>query len=444
MSWNNRVIWSEGMFLRPQHFQQHDRYLEQLVEARSRPFGAGGWGFSELMIDTALLAQGKLGIVSAKGLLPDGTPFDIPRQDPAPAPLAIADSLRDGVVYLAMPLRRPGSRDTVDEGEPSGGARYLSQVREVRDDNAAFENRAPVAVGSQLLRLLTEADGLAEHAAIGVVRVREKRADRALVLDEQYIPPVLDIAASAVLSNFAREVPGLLRQRAEALAGRVVASSAGGASEIADFMLLQLCNRTEPLFSHLANLCPVHPERLYTELLALAGEFATFSSAERRAEPFAVYNHDDLQGTYARLMAALREALAMLIDSKAVAIPIVEKAFGVHVAMLSDRSLLENATFVLVVRADMDATTLRSHFVQQSKVGPVEHIRDLVNLQLPGIGLLPLPVAPRQLPYHAGSSYFELDRGNELWKQLAQSGGFAFHMGGQFPGLSLAFWAIRG
>jgi type VI secretion system protein ImpJ len=97
-----------------------------------------------------------------------------------------------------------------------------------------------------------------------------------------------------------------------------------------------------------------------------------------------------------------------------------------------------------VVRADVPAETLRGRFGQQSKVGSVEHIRDLVNLQLPGIGLLPLPVAPRQLPYHAGSTYYELDRGSDHWQQLSNSGGFAFHIAGQFPGLNLAFWAIRG
>ena len=112
--------------------------------------------------------------------------------------------------------------------------------------------------------------------------------------------------------------------------------------------------------------------------------------------------------------------------------------------MLADRSLLDSASFVLVVRADVPSETLRSRFGQQSKIGSVEHIRDLVNLQLPGIGLLRLPVAPRQIPFHAGSTYFELDRGSEHWKQLQHSGGFAFYVAGEFPGLSLAFWAIRG
>jgi type VI secretion system protein ImpJ len=444
MSWNNRVIWSEGMFIGTQHFQQHDRYLESLIDSRSRPLSAAGWGFSELQIDPGLLAQGRLAIVSARGLLPDGTPFNIPQEDVAPEPLEIEDGLRDGVIHLALPLRRPGVRDTVEAGENAGGARYRSQVREVRDDNAAFESRVPVAVGDRALRLLTTADGLHDYAALGVVRVREKRADRSLVLDEQYIPPLLDVSVSKPLAGFRSELLGLLHQRGEALAGRVVASSAGGASEIADFMLLQLVNRAEPLVAHLARISPLHPERLYSELLALAGEFATFSSAERRPAAFPVYQHDDLVSSFTPLMQALREALSMLIDSKAVPIPIVEKAYGIHVGMLADRSLLDNASFVLVVRADMPAETLRGRFGQQSKIGSVEHIRDLVNLQLPGIGLLPLPVAPRQIPFHAGSTYYELDRGSEHWKQLAQSGGFAFHVAGEFPGLNLAFWAIRG
>ena len=227
MSWNNRVVWSEGMFLRPQHFQQHDRYLETLVDGRCRSLLAGGWGFSELKLDDALLTQGKLAIVSARGVLPDGTPFNIPADDPAPAPLNVEESLRDGIVYLGLPLKRVGTRDTVEEGEALGGARYVSQVQEVRDDNAAFESRAPVALGSQAFRLLTERDGLGEYAAVGVARVREKRADQALSLDEDYLPPVLDIAAAPPLASFAKELLGLLHQRGEALAGRVVASSAG-------------------------------------------------------------------------------------------------------------------------------------------------------------------------------------------------------------------------
>ncbi|MBI2379791.1 MAG: type VI secretion system baseplate subunit TssK [Gammaproteobacteria bacterium] len=443
MSWKNRVVWSEGMFLRPQHFQQHDRYVEALVDGRCRPVSAFPWGFSTLSLDKGLLALGKLAILSARGVLPDGTPFNIPEDDPAPPPLAIEDSLRDGLIVLALPLARPGVRDTASEGEAMNGARYRGFVHEVRDDNAGFDSRAPVELGARALRLVSEKDGIGEYASLGLARVVEKRADQQLVLDEDYSPPCLDLAAAPVLAGFRSELLGLLHQRGEALGGRVVASSRGGASEIADFLMLQLVNRAEPLMAHLARLSPLHPEDFYRELLKLAGEFATFSTAERRPAEFPPYVHDDLKASFQPVMTALRQALSMVMETTAVPIPLAEKAYGIRVAVLQDRSLLDGASFVLAVRADVPGENLRRQFPLQIKIGSVEHIRDLVNLQLPGIGLMALPVAPRQIPYHAGWSYFELDRGSEHWKLLGQSGGFAFHISGQFPGLELAFWAIR-
>ena len=79
----------------------------------------------------------------------------------------------------------------------------------------------------------------------------------------------------------------------------------------------------------------------------------------------------------------------------------------------------------------------------QVKIGPVEEIQQLVRAALPGISIHSLPVAPRQLPYHAGFSYFELNKQSELWKKMSNSGGFALHIGGSFPDLELEFWAIK-
>ena len=79
----------------------------------------------------------------------------------------------------------------------------------------------------------------------------------------------------------------------------------------------------------------------------------------------------------------------------------------------------------------------------RSKLGPADRLKDLVNLQLPGVAMRSLPVAPRQLPFHAGSHYFELERQGELWKQLERTGNLALHVGGDFPGLELELWAVR-
>jgi type VI secretion system protein ImpJ len=113
------------------------------------------------------------------------------------------------------------------------------------------------------------------------------------------------------------------------------------------------------------------------------------------------------------------------------------------VAVVPDKELLRTATFVLAVNAHMPPEAVRSGFPAMVKIGSIEKIRDLVNLQLPGIALRALPVAPRQLPFHAGYTYFELDKAGDHWAQLLNSVGFAMHIPNEYPGLQMEFWAIR-
>ncbi len=74
MSWNNRVVWSEGQFLLPQMFQQQERYLEHVIHYRSLPLSPFFWGFSKYEIDSEALNIGKLVLTEAAGVFADGTP----------------------------------------------------------------------------------------------------------------------------------------------------------------------------------------------------------------------------------------------------------------------------------------------------------------------------------------------------------------------------------
>jgi len=142
-------------------------------------------------------------------------------------------------------------------------------------------------------------------------------------------------------------------------------------------------------------------------------------------------------------MREIRRGLSAILEQNAVQIPLQDHSQGRYVGVVADRGLLRQAGFVLAVGAQMPAEALRTRFPTQAKLGPVEKIRELVNLQLPGIALRPLPVAPRQIPFHAGFTYFELDNGGDLWKQLDTSGGLGMYVTGDFPGLEVSLWAIR-
>ncbi|MGH1558807.1 type VI secretion system baseplate subunit TssK [Caulobacter segnis] len=85
MQSDSRVAWREGLFLRQQHFQQQDRYLEALITARANGLRPYPWGVSQLKINADLAALGKFAIESMTGVAARRPPFRDPRRSAAAA-----------------------------------------------------------------------------------------------------------------------------------------------------------------------------------------------------------------------------------------------------------------------------------------------------------------------------------------------------------------------
>ena len=445
MTWHNKVIWTEGMFLQPQHFQQHDRYLAAQAQARFGALLGHGWGYLHLGIDPSALVLGKVALNAASGVMPDGQAFDVPGVDAAPAALDVPPDVRDELVVLALTLPRAGVAETDAEGDAgSMPPRFQAAEVDVGDSNVTGERKALLQIGRLNLRLMLARDASEGHATLSLCRIVERRADNRVILDATYIPPTLHSGGNELLAGYLRELHGLLHQRGEALAARLAQPGRAGVGEIADFLLLEAINRHEPLLAQLRQTSVLHPREFYFLAASLAGDLATFRD-RRRPVKLPAYLHDDPQTCFKPLMDDLRQSLSMVMEQTAIPIELQDRKYGVRVAIIADVELQRTAQFVLAVAAQLPGDALRARFPTQVKIGTVERIRDLVNLQLPGVTLRPLPVAPRQVPYHAGYTYFELEtRGNEMWKQLEGSGGMAMHIAGDFPGLELEFWAIRG
>lgn len=446
MSWTSKIIWSEGMFLRPQHFQQNDRYIETLIESRCSPLRPYSWGIEELQINQEALSLGKIEIEKCKAILPDGTTINIPTADAPPLPIEPDKNIKDENVYLCLLERRPNATEASRKDDADHAARYGIEVSDVRDVSLPEDSEAPLELGRKNLMILTESDERTEYACIGIGRIIEIRSDKRVVLDDTFIGPAIDCQNNQELKGYIKEIQGLLKQRAEAIAVRLGADGkGGGTAQVEDYMLLQLINGYEPVFAHLEELPALHPESLFRTCLKLAGELATFTTKSNRPSGLPDYQHRNLTATFIAIMGELRRSLGVVFEHSAQQIPLKHYSkVGIHLAVISDKSLLSSAVFVLAVKADMPTEKLRSQFPLQAKMGPKEVMKQLIQSQLPGIELEALSVAPRQIPFHSGFSYFELNKRGDMWKKMSTSAGLGLHPGSTYPGLELELWAIRG
>ncbi|RXG03021.1 type VI secretion system baseplate subunit TssK [Enterobacter cloacae] len=443
----NKVIWQEGVFALPQHFQQQQRHCEYLLTRRLDAQGDFAWGFTDLSINTALLAQGKIMIDRAAGCMPDGTVFSIPDQDLLPAPFqpGTLSSKESHDIYLALPV----ISDVVNEiqglhSAGQGTGRYRLTHTRIRDFHTDEGDEQPVGLGQLVPRIVSGAEDLSAMVTLPLCRIRNKSATGALMLDEAFIPTVQTVRVSSILGAFAGEVQGLLTSRAADLAGRIGSPEQSGIADVAEFMMLQMLNRHQMQFTHRVRLHTLYPEAFYRDLVGLLGELMTFTESNRLPCAVEPYDHRDLTLTFNKtVIPELRRALNTVLVPRAQNLPL-HYTEGTWIASVSDPTLLQSSKLVLAVRARMPFDQVQRQFIQQSKVAATSKIRDVVSVQVPGIPLRTLTAAPRQLPYHEGYVYFELEKGTPAWQDVVKTGALALHISGTFPDLDLQLWAIRG
>lgn len=438
----NKVMWREGTLMRPHHLQQQQRYNDYVNNLRFRAIHDLSWGFTELSLNDELLGQGKIMIDSASGTLPDGTVFSLPDQDTLPDPLH-PDSFPDEEsrnVYLALPVASD-VRGEVSYGQQVG--RYRLNDASVRDLHSENGDARTLTLGQLTPRIMSGADDMSAYVTLPLCRIKDRRADGSLMLDENFIPTCQNVYVSARLREFLREVQEAVGGRANDLANRIGSPAQSGIADVAEFMMLQLLNRNQTRFTHRARRPHLHPEDFYLDLAGLLGELMTFTEPSRLPCPLDVYDHRNLTDTFKTLLPEVKRALHTVLSPRAVNLPLHLRD-GIWQADVHDSTLLQSATFVLAVAAKMETLQLQRQFIQQSKISSPEKIRNMVSVQIPGIPLHTLMVAPRQLPYHAGFSYFELDKSGAARADVAATGAVALHVSGTFPDLNMQLWAIRG
>ncbi|WP_425229576.1 type VI secretion system baseplate subunit TssK [Sphingomonas sp.] len=442
MAGKNRVAWREGMFLRPQHFQAQDRFLDSQLRARVDSIQPWAWGFTEIVIDESLASLGKFGITRARGIMPDGTPFAIPDELPPPEPLDVPPESRDALIALTLPAGQVGAVEFKEADARALDARFLVDEVEVGDAFSDDRTTEPVELGRPNLRFGITRDQLYGRVTLGTVKVREVQNKR-LMFDDRYIPPTLDIAASQRLSAGLTDIIGRAEQRADELALRAVETVEGGADSFASFLLLQALNRWIPMLEHLEGLPTIHPERLYESLIGFAGELATMIRQERKAPAMPRYDHENPQACFDPVFDLIQSMLSAVFDRAAIQLPLEPAGPGAYVSRITDNNLFKTGYFYLAVSAANPVEEIRGRFPSVAKIGSVTKMRQIVESALPGVPLRHTPTPPPQIRVLPGFVYFELDRGVPDWREFATAPALGLHVASDWPQLKMELWAVK-
>lgn len=430
MSNGGKVVWSEGMFLRTQHFQQQDHRTERLVGDVLAAMPHQSFGFRSLVLDENALAAGLFGLIEAEGHFSDGTSFAFPGGSVGLEPVPVTSGKDNGVVSMGITTETPGTATIEPVHGENSGARYKGALVTVRDMVRGGAEAEEVELASLQPRFFLPEDDTTGYVTLPVARLSGLDSSGAVQLDEGFLAPALMTSAVPWYARFAQEIVTGLDRIADAHSAVVIG---GTGASVENLMILELANAARPRVAHFLSQDRFHPSELFLELAGLAGRMATFGSSARRMSELPDYDHLDPQPAFAALADTLRSLILSLrhVEESAKPLKVSRHSENVWTVRIDNPELLRTCRIVLRVGGDISEALLRKLFVDQATVGSADQFDQLWTSRLTGIPLKPLHSQPREISYDGDRLCLELDRSSEHWAALADAPGFVVGVSGK-------------
>jgi type VI secretion system protein ImpJ len=442
----NRILWGEGMFLRPQHFQQQELFREHALAQAMRHVHAFPWGLHSASIDADALRAGLLRVNALDLVYHDGLHISAPAHEPLPSTRDlndIASGLTETVVHACVPtINAFGGNASAANATPARPARYFTEEVAVTDlyTNAL---EAEVTALRANVRILISQESRDGYQSLPIARLC-KNATGTWTVDESYIPPLVAIEGSVPLGLMIRRLLDILLVKSQALTAshreRAKSIVEYGTADVSSFWLLHTVNRTFPLLNHVART-GAHPESLYALLAQLCGELMTFSSTLSLAD-IPAYDHQRLTDVFSGIDAILRELLDTVISNRYAIIPLLDAKPSFFVGHLESERMVENVDFYLSVASEMPATQLLDTVPMKLKVGAPDDVEKILHSALPGVRLAHAAQMPAALPVRVGNHYFALEPQGQIFERMLRARSVCIYVPQALLGMKLELFAV--
>jgi type VI secretion system protein ImpJ len=443
---SGKVLWGEGLFLRPQHFQQQDQYHEHRLHESIKTVHPYAWGVNQLQVDRDSLTNNVLRILELSLRFQDGELYNAPGADELPDTVDLGQLLQSQqsvTYYAAVPAFKPFGGNFSQPGQPNNAARFM-QANLDTPDLFTQAAQAQLAYLKKSVRLVSEFEPRDSYTHFPLLRLR-RAATGGFELDATFVPPSLSVGGAPVLFLQLRRLLDALQAKVSALYGhhrepsRNVIEFRSG--DMSSFWLLHTASSAYAALTHHFQHPGLHPERLYEQLLGVAGGLMTFSKSWSLAD-LPAYQHNDPGPSFAKLHQIIRELLDTVISSKYFAIALNEVKPSYHIGMLDSGKIDDKTTFYVAVSANMPALELVDVVPLRFKVGAPDDVEKFVLSAMPGVRLQHAPQVPAAVPVRPDTCYFMVEAKGQMYERMLQAQSISIYVPSGMHELKLELVAV--
>ncbi|PYP91734.1 MAG: type VI secretion system baseplate subunit TssK [Candidatus Angelobacter sp. Gp1-AA117] len=437
MKFLSRVVWSEGMYLGPQHFQIQNRYFEDSVRFAIEQTWFEPWGLSSYELDGSAIENGRVSLISAHGIFEDGLVFDSTAGcDPLPAERNIRDvflpSAESLMVALAVPRWQERQQNCALNGNPEN-SRYRASERHIRDLNTGADGK-PVKLCEKNIQIITQDEIGDDLLTIPLARIRRNGAG-GFMYDPAFVPPCTKLTASRRLMDFLGQFIEIFEEKRKAL---MLPRKSGGFQaglsqlEISNFWFLHAINDALAVLKHLHASKRGHPEELFRELSRVAGALCTFN-LESDPNTLPLYDHRNLEYCFGALGQHIREHLEILVPSNTVNITIQPTPPNFYFGDVTDQRCFGRSRWIIGIGSSTGEAEVLTKAPYLVKVCSGLFVSELVRRAMPGLTLVHLPVPPSAISPRVDLQYFSISKSGPCWDHICDTRRVGIYIPNELP-----------
>jgi type VI secretion system protein ImpJ len=399
-----------------------------------------------LEVDFEALKSDTLRLDALSLIFPDGEIYRAPDADALPLQMRLgelAPGVQSVTFHAALPSLKAHGDNCAGSVDERADARFARDERDTHDLYTRAAD-APVTYLKKTLRLVSEFDALEPFESFPLLRLRRVPTG-GFELDPSFTPPSLSIdGAPGLHARLARLMEKLLA-KVNALYGhqrepsKNVVEIRGG--DVSSFWLLHTASTGYAALTHYLNHRDLHPERLFAELLGLAGALMTYSRSYK-LEDLPSYVHQDPGPAFARLDEIIRNLLDTVISAKYFSIALRSERPSFHLGALDSGRINGQTTLYLAVAADLPALQLVEVVPLRFKVGAPEDVDRFVLSAMPGVKLVHAPQVPAAIPVRPEHYYFVLENKGALYENMLKAQAISIYVPNGIRDLKLELIAI--
>ena len=436
IKWLSHVVWSEGMYLGPHHFQIQTRYFEDAIRFVIEHAWFEPWGFATYQLNEHAIENNVVALSNAYGIFEDGLAFAMPDCDALPPNLDVTELLpadHGMVVLLAVPKRREGGRNCDISGK-SNRCRYRTKTKSIADTNNG-RDKQNVELGEKNITIVAEASVNSGMYTIPLARI-VRNAEGKPCYDPTFVPPSTKFTTSPWLMNLVNNLITRLEEKRQTL---LLARNRGGGYqaglsqlEVSKFWFLHTINDALSQLRHLHLSKKGHPEELFRELSRIAGALCTFN-LESDPNVLPRYDHRNLGSCFSALDAHIRRHLEIIVPSNTILVPIERTVPNIYVGKVNDQRCFGRTRWVLGMGSSAGEAEVLVKAPYLVKVCSAKFVEELVRRAVPGLSLIHLPAPPAAISSRPDLQYFSISKSGPCWDDIAETRKIGIYVPNDLP-----------